>query len=412
MSQDTLRGTPRSSLSAHVAALALSVVALTVGLAGCGKPTPKTGAEAGGQTPAGASAPEASARPALSLGNEDVLVLDRRPGAVATVVTGSLQAERRADLRAEVGSVVMRVMRDNGEAVRRGELLVKLDDAAIRDSLGSAEEAERAAARSAEGAERQFQRLKSLQAQGMTSQQALEDAEVRRNVAASERVAAAARVATARQQLERTEVRAPFDGVVSARKVSAGDTAGMGKELIQVIDPSSVRFDAFAAAEQVGALRVGQPVSVRVQGRESAPLAGRIRRIDAVAQPLTRQVAVIVDLSGASGLIPGLYAEGEVAVPAPQVMALPETAVVRRGEQTIVWKLQERQLRAQVVQLKPRDARTGLFEVISGLQDGDRVLRAPGSRPQDGQAFEMRAAPAAAKPVPAASSAASSASRS
>lgn len=370
----------------------LAVMGVAVaGLAGCQRPGGESVApRAAGATGAASGSGASAAAPTLSLGSEDLLVMGQGGAGAGWVVTGSLQAERRADLRAEVGSVVLRVLKDNGERVRRGELLIKLDDATIRDSLASAEESERAALRSLEGAERQYQRLKSLQAQGMTSQQALEDSEVRRNLANSERVAAQARVAAARQQLERTEVRAPFDGVVSARKVSAGDTAGLGKELVQVIDPSSVRFDAFVAAEQVAGLQVGQTVTVRVQGREATPLQGRVRRIDAVAQPLTRQVAVIVDLPASAGLIPGLYAEGVVAAQGPKVLALPDTAVVRRGEQALVWRLQADTVALHPVQLAPRDARSGLWPVVSGLAEGDRVLRAPGSRPVEGQKVTMR----------------------
>jgi RND family efflux transporter MFP subunit len=330
----------------------------------------------------------------LSLGREDIWVLGRS-GAAATapVLTGAIQAERRADLRAEVGSVVQRVLRDNGEPVKRGELLVKLDDAAIRDALLSAEEALRAAERSFEGAERTFHRLKSLQAQGMSSVQAMEDAEVRRNLAQSEQVAAKARVSNARQQLERTEIRAPFDGILAARKVSSGDTATMGKELVQVIDPSSLRMEALVPAERVGELRVGQAVKVRVQGVEPAEREGRIRRIDSVAQPVSRQVALVVDLvgtSGRGGLIAGLYAEGSVDVQAPTVLALPETALVRDGDKMAVWAMQDGAVKRLPVTVLPRDARTGLFVVTQGLKAGDQVLRSPGSRPVDGQRYTVR----------------------
>lgn len=345
----------------------------------------------------GASSGDQARKPepaVLSLGREDIWVAGRS-GAVATApaLTGAIQAERRADLRAEMGSVVLRVLRDNGEAVKRGELLVKLDDAAIRDTLLSAEEALRASERSLEGAERTFQRLKSLQAQGMSSLQAMEDAEVRRNLAKSEQVAAKARVATARQQLERTEVRAPFDGVLASRKVSAGDTATMGKELVQVIDPASLRMEALVPAERVGELRVGQTVKIRVQAAELGDREGRIRRIDSVAQPVSRQVAVVVDLVGAAGrggLFAGLYAEGLVDVQGPAVVAVPETALVRDGEKFAVWVLHEGALKRVTVSVQPRDVRTGLFVVTQGLKAGDQVLRSPGSRPVDGQRYTVR----------------------
>ena len=173
----------------------------------------------------------------LSIGAEDILEIGSSEHGTGPVITGSLQPERRADLRAEVASIVIKMHKENGEPVRQGDLLVSLDSAVLRDNLSSAEEAVRAAAQSLDSAERQYQRLKILQGQGMVSLQGLEESEVRRNAAQSEHVASKARVAAAKQQLERTEVRAPFAGVVSARKASAGDTAQIGKELIQVIDP-------------------------------------------------------------------------------------------------------------------------------------------------------------------------------
>ena len=75
--------------------------------------------------------------------------------------------------------------------------------------------------------------MTTLRGSGMASAQQVEDAEIRRNNAQSDLEAAKTRVVLARQQLQRTEVRAPFDGVVSDRKVSAGDTAQVGKELAQ-----------------------------------------------------------------------------------------------------------------------------------------------------------------------------------
>ena len=376
------------SFSTRRVVMGLFTLAAVLGLSACQKP--KT------------EAPATAAPVALILGAEDIANVGQSGEGSQAVISGALQAERRADLRAEVGAVVLRVLKDNGESVRRGELLVKLDDTAFRDNLASAQESERAALRGLEATERQWQRLKSLQAQGMTSLQALEDAEVRRNSAQSETVAAKARVVTARQQLDRTEIKAPFDGVISARKTSAGDTAGVGKELIQVIDPTSVRFEGMVAAERVGQLKTGQAVQLKVHGGQEESLAGVIRRIDAVAQPVTRQVAVIVDIKGAKRpLIAGLFTEGFVSTAGAADMALPESALLRDGQGVSVWKLEAGQIQRQTVQLGARDPRTGLYPVVSGLSPGSRVLRSPTASVTPGQRYTERAAGA----VPAASAA-------
>src|SRR5439155_11791909 len=105
-----------------------------------------------------------------------------------------------------------------GDSVRRGDLLVRLDNTAIRDTLTAAEAAELAARRALEQGERQFQRMSTLRQTGVVTVEQLEDSESKPNTEQSELEAARTRVVSARQQLKRTQVRAPFDGIVSERK--------------------------------------------------------------------------------------------------------------------------------------------------------------------------------------------------
>ncbi len=347
-----------------------------------------------------ATAPSAAAKsaaPTLLLAAVDLRTLQPSTLSSGPVVTGSVQPERRADLRAEVAAVVLQVLKDNGEAVRAGDLLVRLDDTAIRDSLTSAEEAVRASSQAFEQSERQVQRLKTLQQQGMTSMQALEDAEVRRNNAQSDLVAAKSRVVSARQQLQRTGVRAPFDGIVSERKASAGDTVQVGKELLKVIDPRSMRFEGLVSADRSQELKVGQNVSFRVNGYTQGDFSGRLRRIDAAANATTRQVAVIVDFVDAAKAprVAGLFAEGRVETGSTQALMVAESALVRAGDAASVWRVEGATVRKVAVRLGDRDARSGEVPVLAGLAVGDRILRNPGSALVDGQKVEFAAATAA-----------------
>jgi membrane fusion protein (multidrug efflux system) len=375
---------PRSTTLA--AALALAFAAGL--LAGCNKP--------GAAGPASAASAPAAA---LLISPEDVRTVGLQAHATGPVITGSVQPERRADLRAEVSAVVLQVLKENGEPVRKGDLLVRLDDTSIRDSLQSAQESSRAAAQALDQAQRTLTRVKTLQAEGMSSQQALDDAEVRRNTAQSDRVAADSRTVTARQQLTRTEVRAPFDGVVSDRKVSAGDTAAIGKELLKVIDPTSMRFEGLVSADRMGDIQAGQPVQFRINGFDKSDFVGKVRHVDASADSVTRQVAVIVDFApGTAPKVAGLYAEGQISSAASQALLLPEAAIVKEGDKAYVWRLVGGALAKTPVKLGERDARLGNVVVASGIQAGDRVLRTPGSTLTNGQKFEL------AKPVaPAAS---------
>lgn len=339
-----------------------------------------------------AAAAAKSAAPRLLLAAEDVRRVDSALHAGGPVLTGSLQPERRADLRAEVSATVLQVLHDNGDAVRRGELLVRLDDTAIRDSLSSAEEAARAAERSLDQSERQFKRLTTLQGQGMSSTQSVEDAEARRNQAQSDLAAARARVVAARQQLQRTEVRAPFDGLVSDRKASAGDTAQIGKELLKVIDPASMRFEGLVSVERVADLKAGQLVHFRVAGADRASFSGRVQHIAPSADEVTRQVSVRVAVEGDVPRVAGLYAEGQVVTSSEAVPMLPEASLTREGDHVYAWRVVDDKLAKVAVTLGERDARSGLWVLRGGLAVGDEVLRAPGTGLVDGQAVERAAA--------------------
>ena len=342
----------------------------------------------------------------LLISPEDLRTVGMQAHASGPVITGSIQPERRADLRAEVAAVVLQVYKENGEVVHKGDLLVRLDDTSIRDSLTSADASSRAAEQALDQAQRQYTRMKTLQAEGMTSQQALDDAEVRRNGAQSDRVAADSRTVAARQQLTRTEVRAPFDGVVSDRKVSAGDTAAIGKELLKVIDPTSMRFEGLVSADRIGEIAVGQTVMFRVNGFDKNDFVGKIRHVDASADDVTRQVSVIVDFApGTAPKTAGLYAEGRIASGTSTALLLPEAAVTHEGDNAFVWRVASGKVSKTPVKLGERDARRGEVVIESGIAGGDQVLRTPGSTLVSGQKVEL-AKPAPSSTVPNAATAA------
>lgn len=353
----------------------LAVVgSLVIGLAvvGCNK--------GNGNTPDAAAAP-------LLVSQEDVLVVRNSALTSGPSITGSVEPERRADLRAEVPAVVLAVLKENGDPVKRGDLLVRLDQTSIRDSLMSAEASMSAAAQAYEQAQRQLERMQKLRETGVVSAQQVEDVEIRRNTAQSEREAARSRVVTARQQLERTEVRAPFDGIVSDRKVSAGDTAQIGKELLKVIDPSSLRFEGFVSADSIGEVKTGQHVWFRIHGFEDREFSGVITRVNPAANSTTRQVEVLVSFEDAKQQpnVAGLYAEGRIETRSTAALALPDASVVREGDSVYAWKVNGDKLQKVALKLGERDARSGAWSLRAGLTEGDRILRFPNNTLKDGQ---------------------------
>ncbi|MBC3869455.1 efflux RND transporter periplasmic adaptor subunit [Undibacterium oligocarboniphilum] len=381
--------------------LALAIVSVFA-ITACSKDNDKNQQASSASTSASASA--SSAKPAatdakaaapvkLLIAPEDVLKVESNALASGPVITGSIQPERKADLRAEVSTIVLQVLKENGDAVKKGDVLVRLDETAIRDNLNSADDAARSAALALDQSDRALQRLKTLRASGMTSLQAMDDAEVKVNAARSELSAAKARAVTARQQLQRTVVRAPFDGVVSERKVSAGDTAAIGKELVKVIDPASMRFAGHVSTDKIAQVRTGQPVSFRINGYGNQEFRGKITRVDPAANDVTRQVEVLVAFADSSQpRVSGLYAEGNIESTTVNALTLPEAAVVKSGDQSYAWRVTEKTLKRVSLNIGKRDQRTGNYEVRSGLTEGDIVMRSPNSSFKDGQAIEMAAA--------------------
>lgn len=340
---------------------------------------------------AGSTAPEQSVAAPLLLSPEDLVTVSESPLASGPLITGSVEAERRADLRAEVPAVVLEVLKENGEPVRRGDLLVRLDQTAIRDALTSAEASARAAGLAYEQAERQYQRILKLRQENLVSTQQLEDAAIQRNSAQSEAEAARTQVVAARQQLERTEVRAPFDGLVSNRKVSAGDTASVGKELMQVMDPASMRFEGRVSADNIGEVAAGQAVHFRVQGFDGADFAGTVVRVNPAANETTRQVEVLVsfDDPGRMPRVAGLYAEGRIESRSAARLTLPAASIQRGGDRAFAWRFEDGALQEVALDLGAHDERTGRYAVDAGLAEGDQVLRYPGSTLKDGQAAQL-----------------------
>ncbi|MFZ6871762.1 efflux RND transporter periplasmic adaptor subunit [Undibacterium sp. Di27W] len=376
----------------------LLVLAIASALTACSKD--KAAEKASASSEASATADKGDAKDKkdkppvkLVIAPEDVMTVQSNALASGPVVTGSIQPERKADLRAEVSAIVLQVLKENGDVVKRGDVLVKLDETSIRDNLSSAEDNARSSALALDQADRALQRLKTLRASGMTSMQALDDAEVRRNSAQSELSASKARAVVARQQLQRTVVRAPFDGVVSERKVSAGDTAAIGKELVKVIDPTSMRFAGRVSTDKIAMVKVGQPVGFRINGYAGQEFRGKVTRVDPAANDVTRQVEVLVAFADSNQpRVSGLYAEGNIEAATVNALTLPEAAVIKSGDKSYAWKVAGKTLSRVDLQIGKRDQRTGNYEIRGGLAAGDVVMRSPSSSFKDGQNIEMAVA--------------------
>lgn len=348
-------------MSAPIRPLAAAVAAVTLALAGCGP-----------SADAGASTVEA---PPLLVAPENITVVDTVLLQEGPSISGSLEPDRAATLRAELGGAVVAVLAEEGQTVAAGTPLVRLDDATAREQHRSAESAVRLAQEQAELARRNLARSERLAAAGALADQSAEQARAALLAAEAGLADAQARLTAARQLLEKTQVRAPFRGVVSARPVNLGDIVQQGTPLVTVVDPASLRLEAAVPLGALEALRQGSQVEFTLPGVEGRRFAGSIARINPAVDPLTRQVRITATVPNPEGaLVAGLFAEGRVTTDTARGLAVPYTALDLRGAAPALTVLRQGRTVAVTPRLGLRDEARELIQVLEGLVAGDTVL--------------------------------------
>ncbi|HET8625422.1 MAG TPA: efflux RND transporter periplasmic adaptor subunit [Gemmatimonadales bacterium] len=327
------------------------------------------------------------------IGSETVVVVDSIQLRTGPVVSGTLMPERRADVRAELAGTVLETYVDPGQRVKRGTLLGRIDDRAVRDAYLSAKAAVRSAGQNRELARRNAERNDRLAAAGAVAER---DREAAASAAANADAAyadAQARLTQAADQLAHAEVRSPLDGVVSERHVSGGDVVQTGDALFNIVDPRSLELAGTVPAEQVVKLKPGAPVEFTVSGYAGRTFNGTVDRINPSADPATRQVRVYATIPNAEqGLVAGLYAEGQIGTDRRTTLLVPLSAVNQRGVTPMVLVVKGGRVAQQAVELGVRDPATDQIEIRGGLEAGDTVLVGAATAIQPGVAVRVEPA--------------------
>lgn len=322
-----------------------------------------------------ASAAETADASDMSVGPENIAVVRADEIRTGPSLSGALSAETQSTVRAEVSGAVLQTLVDVGAVVRQGQDLARIDDSGIRDSYISARSGVTTAENSVQVAEREAQRAEALAKAGAIAERQRDQARNALIAAQSMAADARARLANAQKQLDKTVIRAPFAGVVSARTVNAGDFVSPGTAAFTIINPATMRLEASVSAEALSAVRLGAPVEFTVNGYGNRRFVGRISSINPVADPATRQVRVIATIPNQGGtLVSGLFAEGRVASEAHTSPVVPAGAVDERGVRPSVMRLKGGRVEKAEVTVGIRDMTTETVEITSGLTPGDTVL--------------------------------------
>ena len=317
-----------------------------------------------------------SAPVAVQVGRENVAPVSLQDISTGPLISGTLMAERDATVRAEASGSVLQVTVSEGQAVRRGALLARIEDQALGDAYKSAQSAVKSAEQALGVAEREAQRTDTLVRGGALAERELDTSRNAVTAAQAQLEDARSRLAGAAKQLGNLTVRSPMDGVVAGRAVNEGDVVSPGTELYRIIDPRSMRLEASVPSEYLATIKVGLPVRFEVRGYPGQSFDGRIERIGPAADPVTRQVSIFVTIPNTGGrLVAGLFAEGRVAQESRRTLVVPLTAV-NTDDPRAPWVLRAAGGKAERVPvvLGLRDEQTERVEITAGVKDGDRLL--------------------------------------
>jgi len=277
----------------------------------------------------------------------------------------TIEATRRARIATRTSGRIDRVAVEVGDRVSAGDELVVLDDQDVRSRI-------EAAASQAELARKTFERVESLAADGAASSQELDEARARKE-------SAEAGLATARSQTSYTRVVAPFGGVITERSADPGDLAAPGRSLLTLVGSGGRKLTADLPASLEGRVAVGDSARVVAPGSD-VEIPVRISRVVPALSPSSRSFRVEAGLSQDAAPRPGTFVRLTLFGAGEGTRWVPGDAVVRRGQLTGVFMVEDSVVRLRWI--RPGMRRPGALELLAGPVG--QVVRHPDPTLMDG----------------------------
>jgi membrane fusion protein (multidrug efflux system) len=344
------------------------------------------GATAGAGNPS-AAAPGAAGRPAgggpggggpatVEVAKAEALTLTDDVQAV-----GSLKSAQGVMLRPEVAGRIAKLGFADGARVRRGQLLVQLDDTLQQAQIKQAD-AQASIART------NLQRSRELQAQGFVSQSAVDQ-----NAAALQ--VADAQVSLAQAQAARMKVLAPFDGTAGLRLVDVGDYVKDGADIVNIEDLAALKVQFAVPERYVDRLRAGQAVELMVDALPGRKFKGRVEAVDSQVDANGRALQVLAKVDNTGALLkPGMFARPRVVFAVREgAVVVPEEALVPLGTRQLLFKVVDGangQKVAQRLEAKVGLRLPGKVEILEGVKAGDNLVTAGHARLLRGDNLPVR----------------------
>ncbi len=301
-------------------------------------------------------------------------------------VSGAVQPVRQATVKAKVSGDVRQITVREGESVRAGQLLARIDtadlEARLIERIGALESARAQLAMAAKTQATNQALLK----QNFISQNAYDNSESSYGVFQGTVKSAEAQVQLARNALRDAVATSPLAGQVAKRHVQPGEKVAFDSPLVTIVDLTEMELQAAVPAVDVPELTIGKAVELTIDGFGERRFSGRVDRINPSAEPGTRAILVYVGIPNADGALRGgMFATGRVALAASAPVAtLPATAVRTDAGQTFVWTVEDGKLVRRGIVTGLRDDAAGRIEVKTALPPGVPVLGARFDNLKDG----------------------------
>lgn len=304
---------------------------------------------------------------------------ERKPWQPLLEAVATLTPVNGVYVAAEVAGIVKSIHFRNGDTVRRGTLLVQLDDTADQAELKGLE-AELANAR------REFERTRELVERNLVSESSLDEVRTR-----LERAEAA--VESKRALIDKKAIRAPFDGTLGIREVNVGQYLTAGTAIVSLQDLTSLYATFSLPQQNLRDLRIGQKVEITVDTWPEARFEGRLIAIDSAVDPDTRTIRGQAMIANTKRLLrPGMYATARITLPVlPAVVVVPRTAISYSLYGDSVYLIREETgtdgkpvLKAFRQFVRLGEERDDEVIVVEGVKAGDRVVTAGHLKLQDG----------------------------
>lgn len=295
---------------------------------------------------------------------------------------GSVVSDQRVEVASRLSGYIREIVVQEGDRVRRGQLLARLDASDVEGGIRQGQAARGAAEAALRDAQIDLERFQRLFERGSVSDNELRKIRLKHDAAREALNQARAGFDTARAQRDYAEITSPVDGVVVARHKRTGDLAVPGAPLLTLESGRGLLFETFVAEGQVAAIAVGKPVQVSIDGLP-APLQGTVSRVVRSGDPVSRSYQVKIALPEAAGLMPGMFGRAAFALGTSPAPLVPRRALVERGGLTGVFVV-DGEGRARFRWLRIAREWPDQVEVNAGLVADERFVAAPVPALRDG----------------------------